>query len=112
MARTVVKRATEVVVPEVVLSYHIGVVAVGLLRHPYKTVQDVVRSKIPGIIILFPIFVWMVASIILRVFDDLFFAFIPFIGFWWFFFVWVSVFTLLWQILLLYLYFRFSSVMK
>jgi hypothetical protein len=93
---------------QALFGYHVGVVAAGLLLHPYKTVQEVVRKGIPGSAILLPFFCWLIGFLILRTIEHFLFTLIPFLGFWWFLFVWGTSFLFFWQVLLLYLNWRFS----
>lgn len=95
------------VIINLLLGYNLGVVTLGFLTHPYKTVQNVVKRQLPAACILIPSFAWLVGFILLRTLEHVLFSLIPFIGFWWFLFVWVLLFTLMWQILLLYLFVRF-----
>jgi hypothetical protein len=96
--------------PSFVFSYHVGSLLLGLLVHPYKTVQDIVRFGIPGTPIVFPLFCWVAGVFILRLIEFVVFSFVPYIGFWWFVFVWVTIFLLFWQILLVYIYLRALSI--
>lgn len=89
--------------------YHVGIVVAGLFLHPYKTVQDVVRKGIPGSAILLPSFCWALGMIVLRTLEHFLFKLLPFLGLWWFLFVWGTTFLLFWQVLLLYLIWRFST---
>jgi len=112
MARRAVTIILKGLLPEMLFGYHVSTTVVGLLTHPYKTVQDIVREKLPGTPILFPILFWVVGMFFLRLFDYLLFPLIPCIGFWWFLFIWWSCFLAFWQILLGYLYLRFISILK
>jgi hypothetical protein len=97
------------IIPELQFGYHLGAVLLGFLTHPYKTVQDVVRQRIPGTIIFFPLLIWIAGVVLLRASELILYKILPFLGFWWFLFVWYTVFLLFWQILLLYLFVRFSK---
>ncbi len=97
---------------QALFGYHVGVVAVGLLLHPYKTVQEIVHKGIPGSAILLPFFIWTVGFLILRTLEHFLFALLPVLGFWWFSFVWGTLFLLFWQILLFYLFWRFSRYLS
>ncbi len=97
---------------QALFGYHVGVVAAGLLLHPYKTVQEVVRKGIPGSAILLPFFIWILGFLVLRVFEHFLFSLLPYLGAWWFMFVWGTIFLLFWQLLLLYLFVRFNSSLK
>lgn len=92
--------------------YRASVVVLGLLVHPYKTVQDVVRKGIPVGSIFFPLLCWIVGLILLRAIEHFLWILIPFLGVWWFLCVWGTVFLLLWQILLVYLFMRFSHSLR
>src|SRR5258708_39008394 len=83
--------------------YHVSVVIVGLFMHPYRTVQDIVRKGIPATSILFPSLCWITGFGILRLIEHFLWRIFPFLGFWWFLFVWGTLFLCLWQVLLLYL---------
>ena len=91
--------------------YHVGTVVVGLLAHPYKTVQNIVRKSIPSSSIFFPLVCWIVGMLLLRALEHYMWFVVPSLGLWWFLFVWGTTFLLFWQILLVYLFLRFSSVL-
>lgn len=89
--------------------YHVSVVIAGLLVHPYQTVQDIVRKDIPATSILFPAFCWAGGLIILKLIEHFLWSNLPYLGLWWFLFVWGTLFLFFWQTLLLYLFIRFSK---
>lgn len=106
------KRLTSGVAINALFGYHVGGVLLGFLVHPYKTVQDMVRKRIPTPILFFPSLCWIAGFIVLRVTESLLWSFLPYLGMWLFLFVWGTFFLLFWQILLLYLYLRFSRVLS
>lgn len=95
-----------------IFGYHVGVVALGLLLHPYKTVQEIIRSKLPGSSVLLPFGCWIIGFLVLRTMEHFLFALLPFLGLWWFLFIWGTVFLFFWQILLFYLFWRFARSLK
>lgn len=97
---------------QALFGYHIGAVILGLATHPYVTVQNIVRKKIPSSILLFPSICWISGIVLLRLLDHFLFSVLPYIGLWWFLFVWVTSFLFIWQFLLAYLFIRFSNVMR
>ncbi len=88
--------------------YHVSVTMVGLFMHPYQTVQDIVRKGIPASSVIFPTLCWIMGFLVLRLIEHVLWNIVPFLGFWWFLFLWGSLFLLFWQVLLLYLYLRFA----
>lgn len=98
-----------VVGEEARFTYHVGAVALGFLSHPYKTMQEVVRQKVPGTVIFVPFLIWIAAMLLLRVSELALYGLVPFLGFWWFLFLWFTVFLFIWQVLLLYLFWRFAA---
>ena len=92
--------------------YHLSSVSLGLFLHPYQTVQLTVRQRLPLAIIFLPSLIWLVAMLLLRFFEYILFFLMPYIGVWWFLFVFGTIFLALWQLLLAYLYLRFSSILK
>ena len=88
-------------------TYSIGQASLGLLLHPYQTMQDLVESGVFIWLSLLPFGLWMVGGGLWMVGNRLFFQTLPFIGLWIFALLWFSLFLLLWQILLLYLLVRF-----
>ncbi len=97
---------------QALFGYQVGVVAAGLLMHPYKTVQDVVRKGIPTSSIFFPSICWGAGFLLLRLLEHFLFSLLPFLGIWWFLFVWGTTFLFFWQVLLLYLFLRFSQALR
>jgi hypothetical protein len=101
-------------------SYAVGQIGLGLLLHPYQTMQSLVEEKVFIWMTLFPMGVlavitmgWRFAVVpaVRLVFSCSTSGLIacdtlPFIS------NWLTFFCLYWQILLLYLFFRFSSVFK
>lgn len=111
MALTV-KQIKVGVVVNTLFGYHASTTIVGLLAHPYNTVQDIVRESIPTVIIFFPVLCWVVGSFFLRLLEHFLFSILPFFGLWLFLFLWGTFFLLFWQILLAYLYVRFSKTLR
>ncbi|MDQ3008387.1 MAG: hypothetical protein M3Q81_02210 [bacterium] len=100
--------------------YSIGQITLGLLLHPYQTMQSLVREKV---------FIWMTAlpMVVLAVTTMLWrFGIVPVIRIIfsctqtnlfacdWISFAsnWVTFFSIYWQILLLYLLFRFTHAYR
>lgn len=102
------------------LGYWFSSRSLGLLLHPYATVRVLVREKflrplvgLPGVVWMLS---WMVGIVLVRVgmyFELGRFGYIYEVGlglvFLW---LWVSVFLLIWQSMLLYLYIRFKRVLR
>lgn len=100
--------------------YSLGQITLGLLVHPYQTMQSLVRDKVFVWMSLLPTLVlglvtigWrlLVVPLVSAVFSC---QSSQIIGCWWLPFVsnWLTFFCLYWQILLLYLLFRFHSVFR
>jgi hypothetical protein len=101
-------------------TYAVGQIGLGLLLHPYQTLQSVVQEKVFGWMTIFPSVVLAVLVVLWRV------ALLPFLEvvfecqpsypfaceFVVFLSQWVTFFCIYWQVLLLYLYFRFSTAFK
>ena len=100
------------------ISYSVGQIGLGLLLHPYQTMQSLVEDKVFVWMSLLPAGVLAVVTVSWR------FMIVPTVrlafscqttGFWacdYLVFVsnWLTFFCLYWQIMLLYLLFRFSKV--
>jgi hypothetical protein len=100
--------------------YSVGQLTLGLLLHPYQTMQSLVEDKVFVWMTLLPTGVLAIVTVLWR------FLIVPavqlvfscqktgFVGCTWlpFFSNWLTFFCLYWQILLLYLFFRFSSIFK
>jgi hypothetical protein len=102
------------------VGYALGQITLGLLLHPYQTMQSLVRDKVFVWMTLLPFWVlavvtiawrWVVVPTVRMVFScqvsyfsgcDL----LPFIS------NWLTFFCIYWQCILLYLLFRFSGVYK
>lgn len=82
----------------------------GFLAHPYQTMQKVVEKHVPLSFIFFPSVFCMIGWLIARELSWFFLGILPFLGVWWFLEVWWMTFWGMWQITLLYLYVRFSSI--
>jgi len=99
--------------------YSVGQLGLGLLLHPYQTMQMLVEDKlfvwmalIPTLMLGFATLVWRFIATPVLIFllsgvatenFDLFLVL---------FTNWFTFYMLFWQVLLLYLLFRFSSVLK
>jgi len=102
------------------LIYSLAQITQGLLLHPYQTMQSLVREKVFVWMTLLPMGVLALVTVLWR------FGVVPAVrlvfscqtsGFFacdWlqFFSNWLTFFCLFWQVLLLYLLFRFSRVFK
>jgi len=101
-------------------AYSIGQVALGLIVHPYQTLQSVVQEKVFIGMVLLPTAVLAIVTVAWRFFivpviQTLFScsphhllacSSLPFFS------NWITFFCIYWQILLLYLFFRFSKVFR
>ena len=102
------------------LIYSVFQIAQGLLLHPYQTMQSLVRDKVFVWMTLLPTLVLALVTVIWR------FLIVPLVGLIFscqassfvgcdilpFISDWLTFFCVFWQILLLYLLFRFSSVFR
>lgn len=79
---------------------------IGFLAHPYQTTQRVVAKDIPVSLMFFPLLLCFLGWYLARTQASLFLSLVPFVGFWWFLEVWWLLFWGMWQITLLYLYWR------
>lgn len=100
--------------------YSLGQITLGLLLHPYQTMQSLVRDKAFIWMTLLPTAVLAIVTVLWR------FLLVPvvrivfscsatsFVGcdYLIFFSNWLTFFCFYWQVLLLYLLFRFSSVFR
>jgi hypothetical protein len=100
--------------------YAVGQLGLGLFFHPYLTMQSIVQEKVFLWMTLFPSVVLAVVTILWRggivPVIRLFFSchttpilacdFLPLLS------NWLTFFCLYWQILVLYLFFRFSHVFR
>lgn len=84
----------------------------GFLVHPYRTMQKVVEKHIPLLLMFFPLFLCVIGWSLAHFAAMIFISFIPLVGFWWFLETWWMTFWTMWQITLLYLYWRFSSISR
>lgn len=84
----------------------------GLLIHPYQTMRQLVRERVFVWMTFSPVFLWLFALAVWRVLELLLFSVFPYPGFWLFLALWFTVGIGLYQILLLYLLFRFSRVSR
>lgn len=100
----------------VTLGYWTSAYSQGLLVHPYKTVRELARERVLGPLVVLPaiywILAWVTACVVLWLHQVLGLPPVWHVvktgvvfGFWW-----VSIFLVLWQIVLLYLWRRFSRV--
>jgi hypothetical protein len=95
-----------------IIDFSYGVIStiLGFLTHPYQTMQKVVSKDIPIAFLFFPLVFcligWLLAHELAWAFLDL----LPLLGLWWFLEVWWLCFWSLWQVTLLYLFWRFSSL--
>lgn len=100
--------------------YSIGQIALGLLLHPYQTLQSVVQEKVfvwmtffPAVVLALIIIVWRVmivplAKLVVACAPRLFYvcAALPFFA------KWIILFCFFWQVLLAYLFFRFAAAFR
>jgi hypothetical protein len=100
--------------------YSLGQITLGLLLHPYQTMQSLVRERVfvfmtllPTAVLAFSTVLWkaLVVPVVSLLFscDQL-----GLVGCSWLSFIsnWLAFFCIFWQVLLLYLLFRFSKVSK
>ncbi len=92
--------------------YHIFSTIFGFLQHPYQTMQKVIEKDVPFVFIFFPAIFCMIGWFTARELSWVFLGILPFVGVWWFLETWWLTLWSLWQITLLYLYLRFSSIGK
>lgn len=98
--------------------YAICQIGLGLLLHPYQTLQSVVQEKVFGWMVFFPLMVLVGLMLIWRVLllPVLEFSFdcypnMPFLCNAAFFAArWIEFYCLYWEVLLVYLFARFSQV--
>lgn len=102
------------------MGYSLGQIGLGLFLHPYQTMQSLVAEKVFIWMTLFPSGVLAVVTLLWR------FVIVPMVRILFscqrtpilacdtlpFFSNWLTFFCLYWQILLLYLLFRFSRAFK
>lgn len=97
--------------------YSVGQITLGLLVHPYQTMQSLVRDKVFIWMTLLPsvslalvtlVWKWLVVPFVKLAFScsDVLLGGCEFLPF---FAMWLTFFYLYWQILLLYLLFRFEN---
>jgi len=97
---------------KIIIDFSYGTIStiLGFLTHPYQTMQKVVAKDVPLAFIFFPavfcLFGWLLAHELSWLFLDI----VPLIGLWWFIECWWLSFWALWQVTLLYLFWRFSSL--
>lgn len=99
--------------------YSLGQITLGLLLHPYQTVQSLVRDKVFVWMSLLPTLVLGVVTlgwrfVIVPLVRVVFSCQSGFVGCEWLPFIsnWLTFFCLYWQVLLLYLLFRFKWAFK
>ncbi len=98
--------------------YSTGEIGLGLLLHPYQTMQSLQQEKVFAGMTLFPSIVLAVVTVLWR------FGVVPLVRVFFscnsssvscngmvFLSDWLTFFCIYWQLLLLYLFFRFSRVM-
>lgn len=102
------------------IAYSLAQITAGLLLHPYQTMQSLVRDKVFSWMALLPTLVLAIVTVLWR------FALVPLVRLAFscsqvdffgcdilpFLSDWITFFCIYWQILLLYLLFRFSSVFR
>jgi hypothetical protein len=100
--------------------YSVSQIGLGLFLHPYQTMQSLVQEKVfvwmtlfPSIVLAVVTVTWkmLIVPVVRLVFScqtTHFFGcnFLPFLS------NWITFYCLYWQILVLYLFFRFSKVFK
>ncbi|HSW90105.1 MAG TPA: hypothetical protein VLH19_04510 [Patescibacteria group bacterium] len=89
--------------------YNISSTILGFLEHPYSTMQKVVEARVPLAFIFFPLLFCVIGWAVAHFLAGLFLSILPLFGLWWFLEVWWLTFWGLWQITLIYLFWRFSS---
>lgn len=102
------------------IAYAVGRIGLGLFLHPYQTMQSLIEEKVFIWMVMLPTAVLAVVTFMWR------FLVVPLVGLvfscsasgfggcsWLpFFSNWLTFFCLYWQVLLFYLLFRFSKVLK
>lgn len=101
--------------------YWFSALSLGLLLHPYMTLRRMVRDRLLRPLVVLPVvsafFLWMATFVAVRVgalFLDVLGVGVPVgttmvLAFW---FWWVVWFLALWQVVLAYLFVRFTVVLK
>jgi hypothetical protein len=92
------------------LGYGIAATMLGVLTHPYQTMQKVVSKDIPIGFVFFPFLFCLIGWFVAHEFSSNLLQFLPLLGLWWFLECWWLSFWGLWQVTLLYLFWRFSSL--
>ncbi|CAN5271327.1 hypothetical protein BH10PAT2_BH10PAT2_2040 [soil metagenome] len=99
--------------------YSVGEIGLGLLLHPYQTMQSLQQEKIFAWMTLFPTVALAIVTVfwrfgvvpLARIFFSCNPAYVSCFGVT-FFSDWLTFFCIYWQVLLLYLFFRFSRVLS
>jgi hypothetical protein len=91
------------------LTYGTIATMLGFLTHPYQTMQKVVEKHVPMPLIFFPAVFCFIGWFVARDFSWFFLGVVPLFGMWWFLEVWWLTLWSMWQVTLLYLFWRFSS---
>lgn len=95
--------------------YSVGQVSLGLILHPYQTMQMLVEdtvfvwlSLLPSMLFVISVLLWrfIFDPFLVAVFGSYTVGIIPFIG------LWFSLYMLYWQCLLVYLLFRFTHIFR
>ncbi len=92
------------------LSYGLSATVLGFLTHPYQTMQKVVEKDVPLAFVFFPAFLCVLGWLFAHEMSSRLLAMIPLLGLWLFIEWWWLMFWGLWQVTLLYLFWRFSSI--
>ena len=89
------------------LAYSFFEILQGLLIHPYQTMRQLVRERVFAWMAFSPVLLWMAAVVVWKILEMVFFAAIPYLGFWVFLALWFTLAIGMYQALLLYLLVRF-----
>lgn len=92
------------------LMYSLIQILQGQLVHPYQTMRELVRDKVFIWMSTSPIFLWVFCLLLWRIIAFLLFSVIPYPNFWVFLALWFTLGIAMYQIVLLYLLFRFLRV--
>lgn len=88
-------------------AYTLFEITQGFFLHPYQTMRQIVRDRVFAWTIGMPLIFWAVLILVWRIGWSFLFTIIPFSVFWLFLALWISGSILLYQLLLLYLFYRF-----
>lgn len=92
------------------LAYSLFEIVQGQLIHPYQTMRQLVRERVFVWMTFSPVFLWLFSLGVWKLIEVILFTLLPFPGFWLFIALWFTVGIGLYQLLLGYLFLRFSRM--